>query len=245
MALAHESHQHIIAIDQSDRNKVSPSQEPHGSETDYHNPLNGQRAQPVQPFPTNDTSSSFATPRSTSHILQDVWSPLVPESSQYIDSRPDRQSFNITQLTHANVHCLGSSGLHPLEAQPHSFQPYKCLEPVLPFLENIISSKIACELLEFYFAQPGSSLFRSASPHVLTHVFRKRSILHPTQPRETSSALLSTMLWVSAQTADIPLLLLPGERAKVCDALRKLSMWLIRKRDSDNWDRVSGECRMT
>ena len=47
------------------------------------------------------------------------------------------------------------------------------------------------------------------------------------------------MLWVSAQTADIPLLLLPGERTKVTEALKALSLDLVHRRDRDHWIRLS------
>jgi xylanolytic transcriptional activator XlnR len=125
-------------------------------------------------------------------------------------------------------------------SQARSAKPYKCLDSVLPLLTGIVSPSEACELLEFYFAQPGSSLFRSASPYVLTHVLRKKDLLHSTSPRSTSSALLCTILWVSAQTADLPLLLLPGERARVCEDLRKVCVRLIHRRDRDWWERLPG-----
>jgi hypothetical protein len=118
---------------------------------------------------------------------------------------------------------------------------YKCLEPVLPLLHGILEAEVACDLLEFYFAEPDSSLFRTASPYILTHVLRKQSLLHPAKPRTTSSALLVTMLWVCVQTADMPSLLLPGWRGNVSEALRKLAMSLVHDRDRDHWHRASGE----
>lgn len=118
---------------------------------------------------------------------------------------------------------------------------YKCLEPILPLLHGIIEPDVACDLLEFYFAEPDSSLFRTASPYVLTHVLRKRSLLHATNPRKTSPALLVTMLWVSVQTADMPILLLPGWRGNISEELRKLAMSLVHDRDRDHWHRASGK----
>jgi hypothetical protein len=117
-------------------------------------------------------------------------------------------------------------------------RPYKCLERLLPLLKGIVSANVAYELLEFYFAQPGRSLFKSASPYVLTHVIRKRSLLHPLHPRKTTSALLCVMLWVSSQTADVPFLLLPGQRTNVSEALKRLALRLIQQRDRDHWERL-------
>lgn len=142
------------------------------------------------------------------------------------NARTGREPFFTTQEPSINI---DSPPIYAqsLPIQPSTRRPYKCLESLLPFLEGVIDSQAACELLDFYFAQPGNSLFQSASPYVLSHVVRKQSLLYAAQPRETTSALLSTMLWVSAQTADIPLLLLPGKRARVCETLRALAECLI------------------
>jgi xylanolytic transcriptional activator XlnR len=117
---------------------------------------------------------------------------------------------------------------------------YKCLDPVMPLLDGIFEPKIACDLLEFYFAEPDSGLFRHASPYVLSPILRKHSLLHPTDPRPTTSALLVAMIWTSAQTADIPLLLLPGRRGQICERLRIVAMALLHDRDRDHWHRALG-----
>jgi hypothetical protein len=105
--------------------------------------------------------------------------------------------------------------------------PYRCLIPLLPHPEGVVTELVASSLLDFYFAQAGSSLFRCASPYVLSHVIRSKSLLDPCRPRKTTPALLATMLWIGAQTADLPCLLLPGYRSRVCEALRALIMWLL------------------
>lgn len=117
---------------------------------------------------------------------------------------------------------------------------YRCLDPVLPYLRDIIPASVACDLLDVYLTEPGSSLFRCASPYIITRIFRKKSLLHPTNPRRTTPALLATMLWCSAQTADIVLLHVPGSRAKICNALYELATALISDRDPDRWRRVHG-----
>lgn len=134
----------------------------------------------------------------------------------------------------------------PLPAQQssepvkHKDCRYKCLEPIVPLLEGIIEPKTACDLLEFYFAEPDSALFRHASPYVLSPVIRKRSLLHPTNPRQTTAALLVTILWTTAQTCDLPLLLLPGRRGQICEQLRIVAMALVHERDRDHWHRALG-----
>lgn len=123
---------------------------------------------------------------------------------------------------------------------PSSDCRYRCLDPVLPYLSDIIPASVACDLLDVYLTEPGSSLFRCASPYIITRVFRKKSLLHPTAPRRTTPALLATMLWCSAQTADIVLLHVPGSRARICNALYELCTALITERDPDRWRRIHG-----
>lgn len=118
---------------------------------------------------------------------------------------------------------------------------YKFLDPILPFIRKIMPAPVACDLLDVYLTDPGSSLFRCASPYILTRIFRKKSILHPTHPRKTSPALLAVMLWSAAQTADIMALNVPSSRAKVLNELYDLAMALISERDPDRWRRT--QCR--
>lgn len=117
---------------------------------------------------------------------------------------------------------------------------YRCLDPVLPYLRDIIPASVACDLLDVYLTEPGSSLFRCASPYIITRIFRKRSLLHPKTPRQTTPALLATMLWCSAQTADIVLLHVPGSRSRICNALYEICTALITERDPDRWRRIHG-----
>ncbi|KAF3801118.1 Xylanolytic transcriptional activator xlnR [Colletotrichum gloeosporioides] len=116
---------------------------------------------------------------------------------------------------------------------------FKCLEPIIPMLQGIIDAKLACELLDLYFVEPGGSLFRCSSPYVLAHIVRKESLLRSANPRRSTPALLITMLWVSAQTAESSLFLLPGQKSRVCEELRRLMMALIQDRDPDFWHRAT------
>ncbi|PFH58882.1 hypothetical protein XA68_13088 [Ophiocordyceps unilateralis] len=120
---------------------------------------------------------------------------------------------------------------------------YRFLDPVLPFIRRIIPASVACELLDIFLTDPGSSLFRGASPYILTRVFRKKSIIHPTSPRHTTPALLATILWCVAQTADVMLLHVPGTRARIVNELYDLATSLVSERDPDRWRRIHGGLR--
>ncbi|SPO05477.1 uncharacterized protein DNG_08164 [Cephalotrichum gorgonifer] len=121
---------------------------------------------------------------------------------------------------------------------------YQFLAPVIPHVRHILSVSEACDLLNIYLTEPRSALFSGASPYILTRIFRKKSILHPPRPRPTSPALLATILWCVAQTADMVSLHLPGSRAKLVNGLYDVATSLISERDVDRWRRVQGDIRL-
>lgn len=152
-----------------------------------------------------------------------------------------RGSFSTTNGGEGSIPEL--RGLNSLYKAPSSDCRYRLLDPVLPYLRDIIPGSVAADLLDVYLTEPGSSLFRCASPYILTRIFRKKSMLHDTHPRPTTPALLATMLWCAAQTADIVLLHVPGSRAKITNALYDLATSLISERDPDRWRRAHGGLR--
>lgn len=156
----------------------------------------------------------------------------------------DRYSMSTSSIRESSVP-ENQRAQNSLYKAPSADCRYRCLEPVLPYLRDIIPASVACDLLDVYLTEPGSSLFRCASPYILTRIFRKKSLLHPTNPRQTTPALLATMLWCSAQTADIVLLHVPGSRAKICNALYELATALITDRDADRWRRTHGKTTPT
>ena len=106
---------------------------------------------------------------------------------------------------------------------------YPVLRPLLPMLEAIISSSLACDLLEVYFTSSSSAQLRPSSPHVLGYVFRKKSFLHPTSPRPSSPALLASMLWIAAQTSNATVLSShPTARGRICRKLLELTVDLLK-----------------
>ena len=206
------------------------------SAREYYDPLEEHRGNTPVQVSEYDAAISPVPPHSTGYVGLDINNPAIAKPARTANPAAGREAFINTPWTTTSQHRHIQS--RSSKAEVHTPRSYKCLEPLLPLLRDVINVEEACELLDFYFAHPGSSLFRSTSPYVLTHVLRKRSLLHPTSPRPTTPALLCAMLWASSQTADIPLLSLPGERTRVCEALRKLCMSLVQKRDRDHLERL-------
>ncbi|KAI1811750.1 fungal-specific transcription factor domain-containing protein [Poronia punctata] len=135
----------------------------------------------------------------------------------------------------------GSPGWMPMSSPPPQYQPqiqqnayhqqlrYPVLNPVLPHLGNIIPISLACDLIDLYFSSSSSAHAHPMSPYVLGFIFRKRSFLHPSKPRQCQPALLASMLWVAAQTSDAPYLTqFPSARGKICQKLLELTVNLLK-----------------
>ncbi|KAB5560083.1 hypothetical protein GE09DRAFT_1115620 [Coniochaeta sp. 2T2.1] len=163
-------------------------------------------------------------------------------SASMVQGHGHRDSSSTTNGREEAIH-PELQGFNSLYKAPSSNCRYRLLDPVLPYLQDIIPGSVAADLLDVYLTEPGSSLFRCASPYILTRIFRKKSMLHETNPRQTTPALLATMLWCAAQTADIVLLHVPGSRAKITNALYDLATSLISERDPDRWRRAHGGLR--
>ena len=116
-----------------------------------------------------------------------------------------------------------------ISGRPSGGLKYPVLQPLLPYLVSIIPPALACDLLELYFASSSSAQLRPLSPYVLGYVLRKKSILHPIRPRKCSTALLASMLWVSAQTSEAAFLTSPpASRGRVCQKLLELTISLLK-----------------
>ncbi|KAG5951762.1 hypothetical protein E4U53_002323 [Claviceps sorghi] len=130
----------------------------------------------------------------------------------------------------------------PMSSPPSQFQPpmhgndfghnalrYPVLQPLLPHLSNIMPVRLACDLIDLYFASSRPTALHPMSPYILGSVFRKRAICHPTKPRKCQPALLASMLWVAAQTSEAPLLTsVPTTRGKICHKLLELTISLLK-----------------
>jgi hypothetical protein len=117
----------------------------------------------------------------------------------------------------------------PQNGYSHANLRYPVLEPLVPHLGNIIPLSLACDLIDLYFSSSSSAQMHPMSPYVLGFVFRKRSFLHPSKPRQCQPALLASMLWVAAQTSDAPFLTsVPSARGKICQKLLELTVSLLK-----------------
>jgi xylanolytic transcriptional activator XlnR len=100
--------------------------------------------------------------------------------------------------------------LHSIHRQERSLRNasgirYPVLQDLMPFLRPLIPDALAYDLLEAYFrVNPVTNA--QLTPCAPPLVFRRQSFLRHEQPRRSTRALLASMLWLSAQTADIPVL---------------------------------------
>lgn len=129
------------------------------------------------------------------------------------------------------------SGLMPERLSIRS--PYRCLDSILPHLEGLLSAENASEMLESYFKKQAFS-FKSHSPYMLAHVLHPSSVLHPTDSRPISPALLAVILLCVAQTADMKIFDTPGSRERIIAGLYRLSLGLLQSEDPDRYFRTSG-----
>jgi hypothetical protein len=106
---------------------------------------------------------------------------------------------------------------------------YPVLKPLIPHLGTIMTVSTACDLLEYYFQSSSSVFMEPTSPYILGSVFRKRSFLRQHKPRKCSPALLSSMLWIAAQTSEASYLTSsPSTRSIICQKLWKLTVDLLK-----------------
>lgn len=116
------------------------------------------------------------------------------------------------------------------DRRPNFTKPLKfpVLKPLLPYIESIIPISLACDLLELYFTSSSTTHTHPVSPYILGYVFRKQSFLDGSRPRVCSPALLSSMLWLAAQTSDSPFLTSPpSARGRVCQRLLDITIGLL------------------
>ena len=106
---------------------------------------------------------------------------------------------------------------------------FPVLQPLLPYIDSVIPVSLACDLLELYFTSSSTTHVHPTSPHILGYFFRRESFLRTTRPRPCSPALLSSMLWLAAQTSDSPFLTSPpSARGRVCQKLLEITIALLK-----------------
>lgn len=108
--------------------------------------------------------------------------------------------------------------------------PYPALNPLLPYIRSFLSISQARSLLELYFTSAfNSNCLHPVCRHVHVHLFRKSSMLSPTNPRPCSPALLASMLWAAAETGGPDMLSWSySKRRNVSRRLYILTLQLLR-----------------
>lgn len=106
---------------------------------------------------------------------------------------------------------------------------YPVLSPVMPFLEPYISRNLVYDLLDLYFTSAFSTAMHPVCHHIHCYVVRKASFLSQENPRNSSPALLASMLWVAAlDDRAFALSISPSRRKKLCQFLCALTVRLLR-----------------
>ncbi|KAL4922046.1 hypothetical protein BDW62DRAFT_172884 [Aspergillus aurantiobrunneus] len=173
-------------------------------------------------IPGRPHSQTAFTPARVEHWL-DKTAPIPPSGSRGLYSTVSHKSLQ-ENLGHGLV---------------QGQRAYPCLEPLLPYVQGILSPGDASEMLEIYFNEQRNPIFKATSPYTLTHIIQPSSVLHPTAPRPTSSVLLLAMLLCVAQTADIKIFDPPGARQRIVLELYRLALDLMEPVDWDNYFRTS------
>lgn len=184
-------------------------------------------AMPQQHFPVSNPTS-FA-PVSLDGMQQGFGFPLGDDYSvAFMRKAPVVESPDWMALT-TPLFIQEPPPLVAAQARPPDKMRFPVLRPLLPHLEPIMPQSLASDLLEQYFASSTSAYLRPSNPYVLGHIFRKKSILHPTDPRPCTPALLASMLWIAAQTSDLPFLTSQLDaRGKVCQKLLELTISMLK-----------------
>ena len=119
--------------------------------------------------------------------------------------------------------------MNPRQVKATNALKFPVLQPLLPYIDSVIPVSLACDLLELYFTSSSTTHVHPVSPYILGYVFRKESFLKPVRPRPCSPALLSSMLWLAAQTSDSPFLTSPpSARGRVCQKLLEITIALLK-----------------
>ncbi|KAK5146157.1 hypothetical protein LTR04_001107, partial [Oleoguttula sp. CCFEE 6159] len=106
---------------------------------------------------------------------------------------------------------------------------YPVLRPLLPYVRSFLTGPQAAGLLELYFFSTFSIHMHPVCRHVHAYIFRKSSVLHPTNPRPCSPALLASMLCAAAETGGAEMLSWSiTRRRKVSRKLYILSIQLLK-----------------
>jgi hypothetical protein len=107
-------------------------------------------------------------------------------------------------------------------------QHFPVLDHLLPALREFMPDSLSSSLLEAYF-ETWSLHGAPKNPLVPSSVFQRQAFLDKASPRPSSNVLLSSMLWLAAQNADVPALSASlGKRKYVRRKLLQLTTKLLK-----------------
>lgn len=198
--------------------------------------------------PMHDFQQSLAY-QSPNAMIHPTMNPTVPSNDHHIEFSGHPSITYIPQSLPEDVPNLAFAAHSPLSGSPTWMLPspsatlssggnrprstqslrYPVLEPVVPYLTNIMPLSLACDLLELYFESSSAVYMQPVSPYVLGHVFRKNSFLRRENPRMCSPALLASMLWIGCLTSESPYLASsPTARSQMSEKLINLTIGLLK-----------------
>ncbi|KAH6614046.1 fungal-specific transcription factor domain-containing protein [Boeremia exigua] len=172
--------------------------------------------------PSNENSMEYPGHPPIAFMAQSL-----PENASHLDfATHSPLSGSPTWMLPSPSATLYSGGARPRSSQ---LLRYPVLEPVVPYLVDIMPLSLACDLLELYFESSSSLYMQPVSPYVLGHVFRKNSFLRRDNPRACSPALLASMLWIGCLTSESPYLAsTPTARNQMSEKLVNLTIGLLK-----------------
>jgi hypothetical protein len=162
----------------------------------------------------NNDSASFQTSGTT-------------EQSNTAERSPSRLIGSKRRRTDSNISTLDPLGRRGTSSAVHD-QHYPVLDHLLPALREFMPDSLSSSLLEAYF-ETCSLHGAPKNPLVPSSVFQRRAFLDKGRPRTSSNVLLSSMLWLAAQNADVPALSASlGKRKYVRRKLLQLTTRLLK-----------------
>ncbi|KAJ5946517.1 hypothetical protein N7454_003356 [Penicillium verhagenii] len=190
------------------------------------------------PTGVNVTSSSFSPQREILHELFQGSSSSTALDSDGNEISPSQMSMSPSSPQKA----FQQPKFDEVTGIPNEFpakRSYSCLDAVLPSLQGVLSAEEASEMLEIYFSESSSPVYKSTSPYMLAHILHPSTVLKEHDARPMSPALLVVILFCVSQTADMNIFDTPGARERTSIDLYRLSLDLLQSEDQDNYFRTS------
>lgn len=166
---------------------------------------------------------------SMAHLSHDWPLPALTESSGSVDMSSSIPDSEFSPTPSSPTSCQQDQGREKMTLRSLK---YPVLHSIMPFLETQISPRLACDLLELYFAVESSLHTYPACQNIQCHILRKASFMGENF-RPTSIALLASMLWIAASDDQVfSLSILPSQQKRICQFLGGLTKTFLSFSDS-------------